>query len=265
MTVSLSRLRVGFGSFVAVEAQAAAPVEAGRALKVAFESVALVERLMHPTRAGSDLAALNTSVPGVAIAVHPWTWGALQLSLRIHCLTGGAFEPCLPGAVGRMTDLHFGRSFQVMSRLPVQVDLGGIAKGFAVDRAIDALRRGGCSSGLVNAGGDLRVFGSDPRQIICRDAAGASQTVAVRNHALASSGVASACRPSEHQGYYDGARRQPILEGSVVTVLARRAVIADALTKCLLTGDMRREDELLARFAACRVQLESQTDAEIHT
>ncbi|HEX4377996.1 MAG TPA: FAD:protein FMN transferase [Steroidobacteraceae bacterium] len=262
--VPLSRLRVGFGSFVAIEAQATAPGEAGRALTAAFESLALVERLMHPTRAGSDLAALNACVPGVAIAMHPWTWGALQISARIHCLTGGAFEPCLPSALGRMTDLHFGSSSQVMTRRPVQVDLGGIAKGFAVDRAVDALRRGGCSSGLVNAGGDLRVFGSDLRQIICQDAVGRPQTVALRNHAIASSGVASPGRPSEHQGYYDGVRRQPILEGSV-TVLARRAVIADALTKCLLTGDTRREAELFARFGACRLQLESQTDAEIHT
>lgn len=254
MVMSLSRLRVGFGSFVAVEAQAAEAGAAGSALAAAFESLARVERLMHPTRAGSDLAALNTCAPGITIAVHPWTWGALQLSQRLHRLSEGAFDPCLPSAVGRMTDLHFDSLSRVTARRPVHVDLGGIAKGFAIDRAVDALRRGGCAAGLVNAGGDLRVFGSVPRQIICRDAAGAGRALAVRNRALASSGVAALCRPSEHQGYYDGARR-PVRQGSV-TVLARRAVIADALTKCLLTGDVRREDELLARFGALRVRLD---------
>jgi thiamine biosynthesis lipoprotein ApbE len=39
------------------------------------------------------------------------------------------------------------------------VDLGGIAKGFAVDRAVKALKCAGLASGVVNAGGDLRVFG----------------------------------------------------------------------------------------------------------
>ena len=41
---------------------------------------------------------------------------------------------------------------------PMLLDLGGIAKGFAVDRAIHELRRGGCTQGVVNAGGDLRVL-----------------------------------------------------------------------------------------------------------
>lgn len=261
--VSLSRLRLGFGSFVAIEAQAADPGTAGRALAAAFESLVQVEQLMHPTRAGSDLAALNTCMPGVSIELHPWTWGALQVSRRVHCLSDGAFDPCLPSAAGRMPDLHFGTLPRVTVRRTVHVDLGGIAKGFAVDRAIDALRRGGCGGGLVNAGGDLRVFGSEPRQIICRDAGGALQAVAVRDHALASSRVAALCRPSEHRGHYDSARR-PVLRGSV-TVLARRAVIADALTKCLLSGDVRREDELLARFGAFRVRLEGQSEAEIDT
>ncbi len=50
------------------------------------------------------------------------------------------------------------------------IDLGGVAKGYAVDRAISALRYGGATGGVVNAGGNLRVFGS-----------GASRTVAVRD------------------------------------------------------------------------------------
>jgi thiamine biosynthesis lipoprotein len=51
---------------------------------------------------------------------------------------------------------------------PVIVDLGGIAKGFAVDRAVEALRRCGVSSGFVNAGGDLRVFGDGARHALVR-------------------------------------------------------------------------------------------------
>ncbi len=75
----------------------------------------------------------------------------------------------------------------------VKIDLGGIAKGFAVDRAVEALHRHRIAAGLVNAGGDLRVFGPrshvidvrDPRQPdrrICR--------VALCNAALASSATA---------------------------------------------------------------------------
>jgi Membrane-associated lipoprotein involved in thiamine biosynthesis len=53
---------------------------------------------------------------------------------------------------------HFSRQ-KLRSFFPATGDCqSGIAKGFAVDRAVKALRRAGVSS--VNAGGDLRVFGS---------------------------------------------------------------------------------------------------------
>ncbi len=41
----------------------------------------------------------------------------------------------------------------------VRIDLGGIAVGFAVDRAVAILRSGGVKEGLIDAGGDIRVFG----------------------------------------------------------------------------------------------------------
>jgi thiamine biosynthesis lipoprotein len=42
------------------------------------------------------------------------------------------------------------------------VDLGGIAKGFAIDQAIQALQQGGCAGGIVDVGGDIRCFGVKP-------------------------------------------------------------------------------------------------------
>lgn len=47
----------------------------------------------------------------------------------------------------------------VRMHAPLHLDLGGIAKGYAVDRACDVLRQCGVEAGCVNAGGDLRVFG----------------------------------------------------------------------------------------------------------
>ena len=54
-------------------------------------------------------------------------------------------------------------------RPDVAVDLGGIAKGFAVDRAIEVLRAQGISRALVNAGGDLAAFGPEPHLVHIRD------------------------------------------------------------------------------------------------
>ncbi|MFW1123225.1 FAD:protein FMN transferase, partial [Vibrio parahaemolyticus] len=55
----------------------------------------------------------------------------------------------------------------------VLVDLGGIAKGHAVDRAVAAMIAAGAPCGLVNAGGDLRGFGAMDWAIGLRDADGA--------------------------------------------------------------------------------------------
>jgi len=56
----------------------------------------------------------------------------------------------------------------VIAHRPLHIDLGGIAKGYAVDRALTALRAAGCRGGLVNAGGDLAVFGHRTHAIVIR-------------------------------------------------------------------------------------------------
>ena len=56
----------------------------------------------------------------------------------------------------------------VVLRAAVALDLGGIAEGFAVDKAVEALRAGGAIAGLVNAGGDMRIFGSRPEPVWTR-------------------------------------------------------------------------------------------------
>ena len=60
--------------------------------------------------------------------------------------------------------IEFGKDFRQVriTRPDVKIDLGGIAKGYAVDRAIAILKSHGISSALVNGGGDLRAFGRTP-------------------------------------------------------------------------------------------------------
>jgi thiamine biosynthesis lipoprotein len=114
----------------------------------------------------------------------------------------------------------------------LSIDLGGIAKGFAVDRAIDAMRAAGCHAGVVNAGGDLAVFGADEHDVLYRDRRGAA-VVKLLNAALATSEIDSCGRPAEHRGYYNGVDHAAIASGRV-TVTAPCAAVADALTICLL-------------------------------
>jgi thiamine biosynthesis lipoprotein len=249
----VSRLRVAMGTFVAIEAQARDLVIAEEGIGAAFDAIATVERLMHPSRAGSDLAALASCPPGTPLTLHGWTWEVLELCQRLNRMSRGGFDPCVDPAPGRMNDLELTRSQGVVLHSPLRLDLGGIAKGFAVDRAIDALRSAGCEGGLVNAGGDLAMFGARSHEIIFRDPQGASAVLALNNAALATSNTEQSWRPSEHRGYYHGVDRSSRISGRA-TVMAARAAVADALTKCLLLGDRALSQTLLEAFTAQQIQ-----------
>jgi thiamine biosynthesis lipoprotein len=109
------------------------------------------------------------------------------------------------------------------------VDLGGIAKGFAVDRAVDALKENHVATGIVNAGGDIRVFGSMSRQLHVRNPVSPTQfsgTLRVRNRAVATSATYFA-----RHALIDGQRRRGLNSSISVTVAAGDCMTADALTK----------------------------------
>ena len=112
---------------------------------------------------------------------------------------------------------------------PACLDLGGIAKGYAVDLAIAAMRHAGAADGLVNAGGDLRVFGDQPRSIVVPDPLSRQPLVmiAIENAALAT----SAGLPGAADRLDFGHLPRAALDWISVTVRAQTACDADALTK----------------------------------
>jgi thiamine biosynthesis lipoprotein len=109
------------------------------------------------------------------------------------------------------------------------IDLGGIAKGFAVDRAVAALAQAGCARGLVNAGGDLRCFGPGPWPVAIIDPLSRR---AVANMAIENGAIATSAGLPDADGrlgfdHLGGGKRGR----ESVSVLARSAMDADALTK----------------------------------
>jgi thiamine biosynthesis lipoprotein len=229
-----SRLRLGLGTFVAIEASSSSLENSELGVSRGFDAIVRVDRLMHPTRSGSDLAAMRDCALGMPLSVHGWTWAALELCTRLNRLSQGIFDPCLPGSSGRLSDLELRQPDSVIQHARLQLDLGGIAKGFAVDRAIDALHTAGCHAGLVNAGGDLAAFGDSEHNVWCRYR-GRTAVVQLRDAALAISDTDNQSHPAEHQGYYNGADRGATVSG-YAAVTAPSAAVADGLTKCLLAG-----------------------------
>jgi len=267
------RLRIALGTWVAIEPRAAHSAVAGEqaaieqaAVKAAYAAIGVVEQTMHPTRPGSELSRINTMPLNTPMQVQPDIWRLLQLAQRLHSLTDGVFDPCLPEQPGRLSDVELGSDSTLVCHAHVTIDLGGMAKGHAIDRAIETLSEHGCTSGLVNAGGDLRVFGDHAETILLRqsqssiDAMAAAAPVAsgpqefiyhpiqLQDAALAVSDLDATDRPIEHQGYYNHTGREPVRR--FAAVIAKQAAVADALTKCVLLCNPELATRVLREFDA---------------
>jgi FAD:protein FMN transferase len=260
------RLRIALGTWVAIEASAPDGERAAAAIEAAFGAIAKVERRMHPTREGSDLARINRAA--ASTSVHRSTWKLLALAKRLQRLSGGVFDPCLPERPGRLDDIELLPQWQVRCLAPVSLDFGGFAKGYAVDCAIAALERRGCSAGLVNAGGDLRVFGPREQTLLVREANGSLSPLRLTTGAVAVSMAAEQRRPAEHRGYYrrsDTAAAAAPPRVTRAVVIAPRAVMADALTKCVLLGEPALTARMLRGLGASEVGTPRAPPCEAHS
>ncbi len=251
--VTVKRMRPALGTAVVIEACAPDEATAARAIEAAFAQVAHVQAVMHPDSAGSDVARLNAAAAGTAVALRPATHAVLRFAQQLHRCSKGAFDPCLPLRPGTLADLELADVPQPVARarLPLALDLGGIAKGYAVDEAVAALRQCGCSAGLVNAGGDLRVFGAAAQTVLVRGADGSVAALELQEAALAVSHRMPAGAPAGHRGYY---RRDGGAPGDAphAAVEAGTAMCADALTKCVLVCPQEVYGALLREHGAVR-------------
>ncbi|MFL6601435.1 MAG: FAD:protein FMN transferase [Steroidobacteraceae bacterium] len=255
---TVKRLRISLGTLVAVEATSTSAEAAEAAVEAAFAAIVQVDRRMHPQSADSDLARVNDAPLHTPIKVHSSTRELLDLARRLNTLSGGVFDPCLPSRPGRLQDIEVADG-QLFCHAPVTLDFGGFAKGYAVDCAVQVLMDHGCTAGLVNAGGDLRVFGAHTESIYLRGPAGELTQIGISNAALAVSHADSQHRPAEHQGYY--IRCRAVGEGHqprrgdpppprYAAVIAIEAVVADALTKCVLLCPSPTGRQVLKAFGA---------------
>src|SRR5262245_19559738 len=128
--LSFQRVTVGLGTFLAIQAQGLTTTAAqARALDRACECFQTVEQVMHPTAPGSDLVRIAEAPGGSLLAVHPWTFEVLALSLRLWRSSGGHFDPCLPASPASVGDLQPVEPASIRVPLrPALLDLGGIAK-----------------------------------------------------------------------------------------------------------------------------------------
>ena len=262
---SIERARPLLGTSVAIRVQGLNETEAHHAIDDTFAEIALVHRLMSFHETESDVSRLNREAFDRYIAVHPATFEVLELAYEMSQSSEGAFDitvapelvrsGILPtpdqdvpfDPLGSWRDIELGQDNRVRFHRRLCVDLGGIAKGYAVDRALEMLPALGAVQACVNAGGDLAVFGPEA-ELVRLDAEITDEALPVLE--IEDAAVASCANVKNGQvPHIDGRSRRTVSTGRFVSVVAERCIVADALTKIVLALDEQSEP-ILRRYGA---------------
>jgi thiamine biosynthesis lipoprotein len=264
------RARVAMGSELRLTAAGVDEATAVAAFDAAFDEVDRLESLMSVWREGSDVHRLNAAAGVEPVAVSPEVREVLEIARQVSEETGGAFDVTFGALTGLwkfdhdqdnvvpdrasvrrqlplvnyrnlIVDAAAGTAF--LERKGMRVHLGGVGKGYAVDRATRVLRGRGLRDFMIQAGGDLYVAGKHaarPWTLGIRDPRGPADrsfaTIELSDGTLSTSG--------DYERFFmkDGRRYHHILDLRTgepaplcrsVTLVTARAVLADALAKAV--------------------------------
>jgi thiamine biosynthesis lipoprotein len=226
----------------------------------AYAQMAKVQELMSFHDTASELSRINAQAHLKPVGIHPWTMDVLREAQRFSALSQGVFDVTIASTLvkwrllprrrpkfsgeerGNWQDiiLHGGC---VSFRQPLQIDLGGIAKGYAVDRAAVLLQEAGVKRATIDAGGDIRFVGARPPGLAVRDPAFPWKgvvSVPVRGAAVATSAGYFASRGHlwwRVSHILNPITRRSFNSRSSATVFAPTCTQADAIAKIVLLGD----------------------------
>lgn len=255
-------------------------VQAAELLALVMREMRRIDATFSPYIEDSELSIMNRTAALRPVRVSDEMWQLLQASRRVSEMSRGAFDVTYASA-GKLYDYRDGKRPQTaelanaveainyrhvellrgqrvrFSHPGVYVDLGGIAKGHAVDRAVALLRKRGVTQGMVAAGGDSRILG---------DRLGRPWTVGVQNPRDASKMIAllpladtAVSTSGDYERYFeeDGVRYHHIInptsgdsarEVRSVTILGPEGILTDALSTAVfvlgLTDGLALIDEL---------------------
>jgi thiamine biosynthesis lipoprotein len=251
-------------TLVAITVAAEHKEQAELAIDAAFDEIRSLEELLSFWSDESEIALINRSAGMQPVAVSPQTLELVKRSLYIAHKTSGAFDPTV-GPVIRLwdfTDQRIPEAADVAKLLPLvdyrkvrtndasgtafladgrmSFDTGGIAKGYAADRAVAVLKAQGIKAALVAVAGDIRAFGrrsgGKPWRVGIRDPRSEDRDALIATLELDADEAISTSGDYERFFVKDGVRYHHILDprtggparGSMsVTVVAPEAVLTD--------------------------------------
>lgn len=261
------------GTAIHVELWSDDPALARRAGDAVIAEMHRIDRLMSPFKPDSELSRINRDAATRAVPVGAELFALIERSLHFSRLSDGAFDITY-AAVGRLYDYRAGvapdaaalelargavgwqhlvldaaqRSVR-FARPGMRIDLGGFAKGHAVDNSIAILKRMGIAHAVVAAGGDSHVLGDRrgrPWSIAVRDPRDARRVVAVlplRDTSISTSG--------DYERFFerDGVRHHHLIDPKTgrspsavrsVTILANDGLTSEGISKCVFVMGLPR-------------------------
>ncbi len=259
--------------------------QAGAIAEEVFTEMQRLENILSKYIPGSDVNRINAAAGQTPVKVQPETITIMQKALEIAGLSGGSFDPSvasllelwgwdagdpvvptrqdldaiLPLVDYRRIEIDVERSTIFLPLPAMKIDLGGIAKGFIVDRGQALAKELSCPASYINAGGDIKINGKKPNgenwKIAIQDPCDPREWAAIIS--LQEGGIATS---GDYQRFFeeDGVTYHHILdphEGTPasgvrsVTVVAPDALTADALATAVFVLGREEGLQLLENLA----------------
>jgi len=264
-----------FGTIVEIKIFGASRDQADQATTEIQTMFQGMHRDLHAWEPGLLVGINEAFARGESVEASPEIVELIRLSQRVEAASGGCFNAAIGSLIGlwgfhtsdypisgpppgqdeidRIVSHHPSTAdididgLQLISDNPfVQLDFGGIAKGYAVDQAVERLRELGIGSAIVNAGGDLRAFGRHgerPWRVAVRKPGGGTVgTVEVRgDEALFTSGNYERFRQDAQERYphiLDPRTGWPVRTVASATVISDNGSVADAAATALIVAGL---------------------------
>jgi thiamine biosynthesis lipoprotein len=275
---NLQRARPLLGTLVEIAAGGAPANEVQAAISRAFARIEEIQTRMSWHNRESELSCLNRAAHRGWMEISPDLASVLRMAMDLARHSDGLFDPtiapllCESGHLPRHPDAPPDAAAaawhaieletnRVRFAQPLAIDLGGIAKGYAVDAALAVLAEAGLESARVNAGGDLARFGLQPEAIRVRHPRHPVHTlhlIDLQNGAVATSAGYYQTRCNVDQRV--SPLRHPKTHASLclddsISVVAPTCMLADALTK-VVAADPAGAPARLRAFGAQALHLD---------
>lgn len=279
--VRLSREQPLMGTTFRITVLAPDQIRGSRAIDAAFSEIERVEHLISGWESTSELSAVNRAAGEKPVRVGPELMELVETSLRLSAKTEGAFDitfagcgslwsfrkPDIPspsalaacrGKIGfERIELDTDDSTVFLPESDMEIGVGGIGKGYGVDRAAETLEKQGVTNYIVDGGGDVRVRADDRERPWRVGVAHPRQRgrllgqLAVREGAVVSSGDYERYFERDGKRYHhilDPKTARPARKAVAVTVLSDRTAAADALSTGLFVMGPEEGLELAERM-----------------